>query len=225
MPDTGLELFDGHLIVDAGGRMLLDTGSPVSFSSTGTVHWAGEEHELATSVLGLDAEELSRLVGTRLDGLIGGDHLGREPFTIDLERGVCSFAERGSDRPSTELRVRLMLGVPLATVEFDGAPAEACIDTGAKLSYLDEAHVRGRAPVEETSDFYPGFGTFETPVYEIPVRIAGAALTMRVGSLPDGLSGMLGMLGIAAIVGTDVFATFPVARFDYQNTLITFVPG
>ena len=88
MAESRLELADGHLIADAGGRFLLDTGSPVSFSRTETVRWAGRDHQLATSALGLDAEELSNLVGTDLDGLIGGDLLGLHPFTVDLDRVV-----------------------------------------------------------------------------------------------------------------------------------------
>jgi hypothetical protein len=41
--------------------------------------------------------------------------------------------------------------------------------------------------VDEADDFYPAFGTFRTPIYEIPVRIGEAAFTMRVGSLPSPL--------------------------------------
>ena len=38
---------------------------------------------------------------------------------------------------------------------------------------------------------------------------------MRAGALPEALSGMLGMLGITAILGTDLFVPFPVVTFDY----------
>jgi hypothetical protein len=216
--ETLLELVDGHLIVDAGGRFLLDTGSPVSFSRTGSATWAGQAHGLATSTLGLDADELSSLVGTPLDGLIGGNLLGLGAFTVDLERRVCSFG--ASDRGAAELPLRLVLGVPLATIDLDGVPTETCIDTGAKLSYLDQKRLRGREASDETDDFYPGFGAFRTPVYEIPVCLADAAFDIRVGSLPDALSGMLGTLGIGAILGTDLFTRFPVVRFDYPASRV-----
>ena len=132
MAQLRLELFDGHLVADAGGRFLLDTGSPVSFSNTKTARWAGQDHELATSALGLDAEELSHLVGSRLDGLLGGDLLGLHPFTVDLDRGFCTFDEPPSGRQTVELPIRLMLGVPLAALDLDGTPTQWCIDTGAK---------------------------------------------------------------------------------------------
>ncbi len=114
-----------------------------------------------------------------------------------------------------------MLGVPLATIELDGAPTETCIDTGAKLSYLEEARLRGREAVDKTQDFYPGFGTFETAVYEIPLRIADSVYAMRAGALPDALSRMLEVLGIAAILGTELFEHFPVVTFDYSALRVT----
>jgi hypothetical protein len=210
-----LELFDGHLVADAGGRFLLDTGSPVSFSSTKTAHWAGQDHELAISALGLDAVELSRLVGSRLDGLLGGDLLGLHPFTVDLERGFCTFDEPLSGRQTVQLPIRLMLGVPLADLDLDGTPTRCCIDTGARLSYVEEARLRGREAVGETEDFYPGFGTFQTSIYEIAVGLGGLVFTMRAGLLPVGLSAMLESFGIAAILGTELFQHFPVVTFDY----------
>lgn len=213
--ESHLDLVDGHLIVDSGGRFLLDTGSPVSFSTTGRANWGGRDHELPTSALGLDADELANLVGEPLDGLIGGDILGLHPFTIDLERSVCRVDEVGSDRDTTELPIRLVLGVPLATLELDGLPTQTCIDTGAKLSYLEAARLAGREAVDETDDFYPGFGTFRTAVYEIALSVDDSEFTMRAGALPEGLSGMLGMLGITAILGTDLFVPFPVVTFDY----------
>jgi hypothetical protein len=43
---------------------------------------------------------------------------------------------------------------------------------------------------------------------------------MRAGSLPEALAGMLGMLRIAAIVGTELFVRFPVVTFDYPAARI-----
>ena len=136
---VSLEVVDGHLVAEAGGRFLLDTGSPMSFARSGHVVWAGREHALAMSVLGLDSPELSDLVGTPLDGLLGGDVLGESPFTVDLERGACLFDETPADRDGIELQLRLVLGVPFTSLEFDGLPTETCIDTGAKLSYLERS--------------------------------------------------------------------------------------
>ena len=71
--------------------------------------------------------------------------------------------------------------------------------------------------MDETQDFYPGFGTFATPVYEIPLRIADDVYSMRAGSLPGALWRMLEMLGVAAILGTELFEHFPVVTFDYSG--------
>jgi hypothetical protein len=223
--ESGLQLVDGHLIAVTDGRFLLDTGSPLSFSRTGRATWGGQDHALPTGALGLDADELSDLVGEPLDGLIGGDLLGLHPFTIDLERSVCAVGAPVAGRPTTELSITLVLGVPVATLELDGVPTTTCIDTGAKLSYLEAVRLEGREAVDQADDFYPGFGPFRTPVYGITARIADSELSIRVGSLPDELSGMLAMLGIAAILGTDVFEHFPVVTFDYPAARITLGQG
>ena len=179
-----LEMVDGHLVAEAGGRFLLDTGSPMSFARTGKVVWGGHEHELERSVLGLDAPGLSDLVGTPLDGLLGGDVLGQSPFTVDLLSGACLFDETPADRDGIELPLRLVLGVPFTSLEFDGLPTETCIDTGAKLSYLEGGRLAGAEVVGEADDFYPGFGPFHTAIHEVPVRIAASTLTLAGRSAP-----------------------------------------
>ena len=64
MAECRLELVAGHLIVDVGGRLLLDTGSPVSFSTTGRANWGGRDPDLPTSALGLDG--ITAILGTGL---------------------------------------------------------------------------------------------------------------------------------------------------------------
>lgn len=211
-----LELADGHLVAQTGGSFLIDTGSPTSFSRTEHVDWGGQRHALATSMLGLDSRELSDLIGTPLDGLLGGDVLGKSPFTVDVERGVCSFGVTPTDRDAIELPLRLVLGVPLTNVPVDEVPTEACIDTGARLSYLDRSRLTGSEVVGEADDFYPGFGAFRTTVHEVSVQIAASAVILRVGVLPDELSGMLAVLGITAILGSEIFDRFPMVTFDYS---------
>jgi len=221
---VSVEVVDGHLVAEAGGRFLLDTGSPMSFARTGEVVWAGRDHEVATNLLGLDSPELSDLVGTPLDGLLGGDVLGESPFTVDLERGTCFFDETPTDRDGIELQLRLVLGVPFASLEFDGLPTATCIDTGAKLSYLERGRLAGTEVVGEADDFYPGLGAFRTAIHEVPVRIAASMLTLRIGELPDALAVQLSMLGLAAILGTEILDHFPTVTFDYPASVARLYP-
>lgn len=76
-------------------------------------------------------------------GLIGGDLLGLHAFTIDLERGALGFGKPVPSRHASQIRIRLASRVPLTTIEIDGSPTDACIDT-AKLSYLDQVSPRTR---------------------------------------------------------------------------------
>jgi hypothetical protein len=167
-----LERIDGHLVAAFGGRYLIDTGSPASFSRAERVRWAGVDRALPTSALGLDATELSRLIDLPIDGLLGADVIGAQPFTIDLEQGHCSFGPPLSGRDRIEVALRLVGGVPLTTVAIDGVRTDVCIDTGARLSYLDRSRLAEVESVEEFEDFYPGFGAFRTAVHEVRVEIA-----------------------------------------------------
>ncbi len=58
----------------------------------------------------------------------------------------------------------------------------------------------------------------------MPVRIAASTLTLRVGVLPDALAGQLAMLGIEAILGTEIFDHFPAVTFDYPASVARLYP-
>ena len=44
------------------------------------------------------------------------------------------------------------------------------------------------------------------------MRIAASTLTLRIGELPDALAVQLSMLGIAAILGTEILDHFPASH-------------
>lgn len=210
-------MFDGHLVADVGGRFLLDTGSTGSFARTGEVTWGGRTRDLARSLSIIDADELSAFAGTPLDGLPGGDVLGERPFTLDLLQGVCVVHETISDRDGIALPLQLGSGVPITDLAFAGLSARACIDTGAKISYLERDGLADAVAVDEADDFFPGFGAFRTAIHEVPVQIAASTLVLRAGVLPERLAFLLAISGVGAILGTEIFAHFPTVTFDYGN--------
>jgi hypothetical protein len=67
-------------------------------------------------------------------------------------------------------------------------------------------------------DFYPGFGHWETELYDIPVTIGGwAPVPTRFGVLPQLLE--MGMLAgnVKAIIGADLFHAYEEVGFDLKN--------
>jgi hypothetical protein len=63
--------------------------------------------------------------------------------------------------------------------------------------------VRGFRAVRELTDFLPGFGVFETPVYRLPIGVCGRAVELEFGVLPSLLALSLSLLAKDGwIIGT-----------------------
>ena len=96
------EIVRGHILIndDRGTRVLLDTGSPISFHSGGAIVLGGESFSVPTSLMGTDAAYVSENVGAPVDGLVGMDILGGGVL-IDVPAGQVTVGE------STEGRTRV----------------------------------------------------------------------------------------------------------------------
>ena len=113
------------------------------------------------------------------------------------------------------------MDVPVVTGRSGGGPLRAVIDSGASLSYVPAEVVQGLTPVGERSDFYPGFGEFETAVWSVRTEIGGRTMTIAAGILPPMLRTMFGLiLGADGwIIGSDFFRDrvmvidYPAGRF------------
>ena len=207
-----IEAFDGHVLVALPeGRFLIDTGSPLSFARTRRATFGGMETDLAPSLSGLDADGLSRLVGTSLDGLIGMDVLGR--FVVTFGRSELSVDEGAPSEPDpafTELETDGVMGIPVVAVLANGRTARMFVDSGAKLSYLAPERLAG-LPVEETlRDFYPGIGEFDVEASTAGCELGGQSFRAKFGRPPALVRMMLSGSGVDGILGRDLFAVFAV---------------
>ena len=113
------------------------------------------------------------------------------------------------------------MGVPAVTGRSSSGRVRAVIDSGASLSYVPADVVQGLTPIGKRSDFYPGFGEFETDVWRVRAEIGGRRITISAGILPPMLQMMFGLiLGADGwIVGSDFFRN-RVIVVDYPNSSI-----
>lgn len=113
------------------------------------------------------------------------------------------------------------MGVPVVTGRSSSGRVRAVIDSGASLSYVPADVVQGLTPTGKRSDFYPGFGEFETEVWRVRAEIGGRRITISAGILPPMLQMMFGLiLGANGwIVGSDFFRN-RVMVVDYPNGCI-----
>lgn len=204
-----------HVLIDtAGGILLVDTGSPMSFHGNGLIHLGHEEFPVPTSLMGVDSSYLAEKVGEHVSGLLGMDIISRLGMKIDISGGKLSF------HPSTDglNRVNSRMGMGYMSMEMvmAGKNARVILDTGAPTSYVSRAFTEGLNPIGQVTDFNPLVpgDTFETPVFEFPAGFAGNEFTMKAGHLPGSLQMMLSVLGVDGVVGMEVLRRFTVTIAD-----------
>ena len=69
-----ITIYDNHIIAHIDNHnVLIDTGSPVSIGNTDSILIKEKPYSLGKDFQGLNVRELSDLVGTRIDVLLGVD--------------------------------------------------------------------------------------------------------------------------------------------------------
>jgi len=202
-----LERTSGHLFAShRGARYLLDTGSPQSFGTVGLLEISGQSMSLPGSYGGLDAHALSGLVHSRVDGLLGADVLGRFDLRIDVAGGVVEWSLEDMAPEGDQLALAFVMGVPVVEVAIGGKTAAMVFDTGAQISYWQDESLFDYESVGVFSDFYPGFGGFDTHTCIVPMRLGAVVKNLRCGALPELLGMTLMLTGAQGIVGNEVLA-------------------
>ena len=210
MKEYKIELVGKHILIvdDRGSKVLIDTGSPLSFHSDGVVAIDGETVKVPTTLLVADSDYVTEHVGTKVEGLVGMNVLGRKGVLIDVPGGrvVVGHTTEGMTRvPSRSL----MGGYMCVDMDLNGKQVEVIVDTGAPVSYVAPTLTRGLVAKETVKDFSPLVGEFETPIFEFPAAFAGHAFEMRAGHLPKIMQLEIGLLGINGVVGMELLQRQP----------------
>jgi hypothetical protein len=176
------ELEDGHVIAAHEGlRILIDTGSPLTYGATGeSIGTIG----LPVRALPAELDALLRdNVPGRIDVLLGMDVLSRYAVKIASSRGTLTL---GASIKDDHQRDAWHAAMEIATVE--GIPAievasrrrlKVLFDTGARYSYLPGTSL---VSLGTHTDFLVGPGRFQTPLNVIEIGIAGRWLPFSVRS-------------------------------------------
>ena len=218
-----LDIFDNHVIlIYKDKRYLIDTGAPISISSENSIEIFNTNHSTDSTYHGANIGEISNYVGCSLDALIGNNILKNYTFRIDFENRLFSVWNstpeeilNGENSISADFH-----GIP--TIEFlikDGSTITSWLDTGAKISYINKDFVQHLSPSGNQHDFFPSYGEFKVPIYDIPIIFNGVKIPFKFGVLPSPLE--LGMLSgkTSAIIGADIFHYF-ILSFDYNQNRI-----
>ena len=82
-----IEIVCGHILAndDRGSKVLIDTGSPLSFHSDGVIALGGETFNVPTSLMGTGSDYVTENVGTDVNGLVGMDIRGRKGGSLSTQ--------------------------------------------------------------------------------------------------------------------------------------------
>lgn len=200
-----LSFVKGHPTININGRIfVVDTGSPASFSYTGTIPLLGREYTVPYGEFILD--DLNRVLETRVDGLIGGEILKRVgAVEFDYPHNTITFHDILPDvSGSTEIDVRVFLNYLVFDMEIDGQQRRVFLDSGAPIPYLCNTILPKREPDGYVEDVTPS-GSFSSPVYEMKSELAGKMFNVRYGKLPAVHQVVARTMGCAGVVGKDIF--------------------
>jgi hypothetical protein len=215
-PRYRVETHSGRIVVSIDGqRVLFDTALDRSFGS-------GRPLSILEREIPLPAQpDLVRWIGLRLrqriDAVLGGDHLRTLPFAIDWRaREVRLLSEA---EPPHRWYADLDPQRRVPAIRLPGG-VSAVLDTGSSLSYAPREAIQGHEPLYVTTEFHPLEGEFfVTPVYRVPIEIAGHHLRLRVGVLPDDLRARLRLAPTDWVIGTDAMRR---ARVRFYRDRVTF---
>jgi predicted aspartyl protease len=169
----------------------------------GPVHAAGVE------ALVQDLSFIERMLGVRIDALIGLDVLGRRSFSIDYASGCLRFDTLPD---AAEVWANMAEGHSFAAVEIDlnGVPTRLMVDTGVKHLILFEGRVQGRFASDRIQSVRlssniagtVGLKEVQTPrviMGQTPLTVESVFLLETPADLSFGIDGLLGVAALKPV--------------------------
>lgn len=190
----------GHIIADFDGKlMLVDTGAAKTFY---------DEYE------GVHVNDLARMLGQPLDGVLGMDSFkGR---VLSITRDTIHLNGVPPDHKGAPLTY--ISGVPCVDIKINGVPCRAVIKTGATTSYISEALILRDKYTRSVNDSHPVYGSFQVKMFINYFSISNKHYFADAGELPGEFE-LLSSAGIDAIIGTDLLDRFDLVMDFSENRL------
>lgn len=208
------EIKDGHLITMIDGkRVLVDTGSPANIGEVPNFSLNGQHVQLQRTYQGADIAGLSKLLGFKIDILLGCDCLNKYDVEIETKKKTIAF----HDAPKSLTGAIADIvddynGIPIVQVKIDAKATRMYFDTGARLSYIESTLTSKFKAIREVKDFHPSVGRFQTMTYEVPAIIHKDKVNLTCGVLPASIEkSLLGMAdNVHGILGSEIFDKYSV---------------
>ena len=215
-----IDMFDGHLIIEVDGqKVLVDTGSPVTFGKPNHLTFMGEEYQCPYSVPGIGSiDTIVEMVKYPVDVLMGLDVIKNYYVLVDYQQQQITFSTEPIEFESAvSAPISTVMGCPCVELAAKGKNVKMAVDTGARISYIDKALTEGENAEETRDDFSPMLGgNFQTPIFSMEASIGETSFPVKFGVLPTLYAAYLQRGGIYGVIGYDLFNAFPVL-LDFKN--------
>ena len=217
-----IELVENHIIfVENNLRLLLDTGSPVSISNLSNISLFGETMNIHNAMENKSIDDVNKsILNANVDALIGADVLSKISFSISFSNKLMEINPVINHNEYDSFPLSYFMGVPIMIARLNGKDIKFFLDTGAKISYVNFTLIQGQNIIQVKEDFYPGFGAFETSIYQIHLELFKHLKRYEFGVLPESLELSLNMLGANGIIGNNILINFDLVIDNIQNQIL-----
>lgn len=213
---------EGILCADFNeGRLIIDTGSPVSLGPDIAVRVLGSVVQLNSSFGAYTWAEIQNSLPFDAVGLIGVDAFSDATLGFDVaNQTVVRIAS-----PIEGIKTLFVMGSPVIDCQIGEDKLRCVLDTGAGLSYLKQHEVaRLGQSLGQQHDFHPMLGSFDVETVACPIVVGGQSLTETFGLATEQLRRLMDAANIDAILGTSFFEK-SLVEIDFKNEVIGIALG
>tara|TARA_B100001093_G_C26838805_1_gene1019587 strand:- start:86 stop:757 length:672 start_codon:yes stop_codon:yes gene_type:complete len=198
------------------GRLVIDTGSPVSLGPDMTVQILGNVIQLSSSFGSYTWASIQQSLPFEAIGLIGVDAF--TDSTLGFDVGNQTLAQ--IDAEITGNSEAFIMGSPVIGCQIGEEKLRCLLDTGAGLSYLRDFQitVSGQA-LGKRKDFHPLLGQFDVETVACSVIVGQHLITEVFGIVTESLMPLMESAQIDGILGTSFFEK-GVIEIDFSNEVV-----
>jgi hypothetical protein len=222
---------NGHHLVNIENKILvLDTGSPISFSINGdfnSINIKGIKYGLNNNLVRLNSSVLNDFIGVNIDGFLGMDILSKTGgVQLDKINKRIVFASGMVPLGCIKIPLNLVdvFGMNYLEMKFiaGGVNISALFDTGACISYINPEIARLGIFDGNTRDYSPTFGGWiETTKIKLPVMIASQSQDLSMAIMTTAIKSQLSILGYKAVLGINEIQ-WDVMSIDIKNNELVY---
>lgn len=226
--ECAIKLINNHIVIDHSQKILIDTGSPVSFHSSGNLSFGENHFNVHSNIPSVSSEYLSEKVGCEIDGLMGMDIINRFSTLISLKDKWMFIDDDAVYQSHLQMFPidGLTGGLLAITIYVNHQKANMIVDTGAPISYIQSEFLTNMETDCVMDDFSPFIGNFQTKTCLCEVDVFEGytnqrTYVQRFGVPPKIFSQILDTLNVNGIIGVDLFKRF---RLQIREGILYFPP-